>query len=1623
MSRNVKIIAYILVLVIGLNPLGYGAPATLLPSYQTQAELNSLTVALLPKDAAILDEIFEVPNGKSDNQKTIYLIQDAHTNASGQMNVAKILEHLFKSQRIPYVFLEGSSGDMSLSFLRDQVSLDKRKLVAQSYLNKGLLQGSEYLDLTSEYPFELWGVEDSDLYDDALELYRDVVKNRPVIQKTLHQLRSTLDVLKPHILNPALADWDRHLSDYTKGDLLIIKYLLYLYTQAQALNLDMNDFANIKQLILIQNLEASIDFANINHDTNLEPSSDERNTQNWEKYTEYKRNIEAIQHTKLLDEIQALENLIRERLTFNDDERRLLQIQAYIRVLEHLIELELTPDDYESMQTQVLNMDLDHMMGFLNKKIMDLKMYTHKALFINRQAEQVIKQAIRFYESTLQRDGALVSNLMDELTRTGASKAVLIAGGYHAPNLKRIFKDLGINFVSIIPQITHETNHQRYNKILLDQSVEKDSLQNTIQLRAVRQKNSPLSLRQLGEALDLPDYSLLDPRPNAKALEGIDSILGSRLGSIIDIYDPNLLQLVFDQIDPLLDSMGDLLSPTQSFSLLLEAYDKIKNDGLSMDVVKESIESRRPIFERRFKHLLYLPTQGFEIEVEQRDRYTRLRKNILDDIGIYRDPRHVFEISPQPAHDHIESIELLRLLIRLDLLPAEQNQGYFSMHVNMVNPLADDASVLPGPSNFKGASQEPWNLITLAQGLLTTSSARLRSGDVSTLTQRNTYTPNDENFFALRNETSMFVRTEYRIGDLNEDSLRQVYLLHAAASAYRMVDKPYLQHQILSELYQSFASDFKSILDKQHFDYSNPNVGGLLANGESELMPLYIDRFKQQYPQSIVDIDTLVQQHLLAIENVLEIDYLHGADELSAASRALGLSLGYIRGPKRSGDEVKQIARAYLDDGASRMAKPDSSKVKRRIESAEKLYEQQKLLESIAEFKSLLKEVGARKLKATTLQLYRMHYGLALALIDYAQLLPRQKINQEQFTIWVDEAQGQLEQSEAFLEDDADKMEDLIQIREGLSAIREEFEQIILNGGDLLESIVDLDASREQTVVELPAIGAVIPPEGEAEAQMPSVLDSTIEQRKQALKVAGIKSGKVSQIEREFSKLIREAGLETHYLSVRNLFIDWVSKNVFHIYPDAEKKAKALADQFSFVEEGVVVVDEEVVTPPSVAVTDSIPLDARGQLVQKLKELSSQFDKRYRALSPKSREHTKTLTYVFVGTPQGPKSLLEIASWSDVKYESEMAKSRRYAQKERNELNKSVIPALKDIHSVAKGALKPIVDDYKVALKELALMSSRMSAAGDVIAQGSGLEGARLILKEFGARVANAQHVQDGFELPIDVSGTIVFLKYSFEAGALGFDIEGLDALRTSVATVGELNRATRIIQSPEFLDIVHVLRRANEAAVREISYISQEPVIFDVWLDGLVGVGVLQSARLASLMGELSLMGEGINVVLRGSPPIVAQAMALGSRAHVFYTPEELSKAIQGESTTRRIQMMSLEDRQKHPELSGRFMIWDDPHDDAESGDVFVYRPGLRLMHNVAVLNQVSAESQDLLSIYTDFIKVTGQKLSVSEFIAFIQGELLMAQKFKITPVLRILVREAIRAYQLMSRMTAQAA
>ncbi len=381
----------------------------------------------------------------------VILIQDAHTNNSGQLNEAKLLDILYSQKKnlSNYIFLEAGSGNESLSFLRKYASLEKRQQVAKSFLLQAKLQGTEYLDLTSNHPMTLWGVEDMSLYAKSVELYRRSAKRREKYSDYLAQVENTIHTLEPTLLNPYLLAFNQKLKAHQKGELSLREYLSLLFQEAQ--KLELKGFKNIQLLEDLNQKEKQINFEvaqkeqallinSLSTQTQKElqdaaRSKDEQvhkaflfllsdqlkdnsNYPHLQKYLAYFKYSLSLNPQEILNEQKLLEQKILDSLIVTPDEKNLIQASNNIDFLKKLFLLQLTPQEYESYRKDKQNTSIQKITGFLNQKLMNQKNNYDKALFLENGYQDMVRYCEDFYELTYQRDQAFISNMLEVIEST-----------------------------------------------------------------------------------------------------------------------------------------------------------------------------------------------------------------------------------------------------------------------------------------------------------------------------------------------------------------------------------------------------------------------------------------------------------------------------------------------------------------------------------------------------------------------------------------------------------------------------------------------------------------------------------------------------------------------------------------------------------------------------------------------------------------------------------------------------------------------------------------------------------------------------------------------------------------------------------------------------------------------------------------------------------------------------------------------------------------------------------------------------------------------------------------------------------------------------------------------------
>lgn len=451
----------------------------------------------LPRSVAVIEDTFTA----SASAPVVILIQDAHTNDSGQMNLARALQEILPKEGIDLVFTEGASRDVSLSFLKKYFSPETRRDVGRSYLRKGILKGAEWVSLTGELDFTLWGVEDETLYRDAVLAYRSVWEKRARASAAVERMIRAANAVKATVYAGEMKRLDRDRAAHEAGEISPADYAERLTEAAGRLNVSLAGYPALNFLKSLRRMERSVDFEKASEEERaavaaLAPadrklfeslelrksgSADGRLALLEEKlgrtngygalkrYFRYVRKTREMDAAEVLKDLERLESALSVRAARNAEDLLLREVGLNLEVLKRLVELKLAPGDHARMKREPRFFDPRFLAGAINRKIGQLDQHYDQALTAGPDLELAVRDAEKFYDLTYRRDRAFVDHLTEKMGESRVQRAVLIAGGYHAPGLKELLRGEGISYVSLLPQVLHETDTRRYERILLAQ--------------------------------------------------------------------------------------------------------------------------------------------------------------------------------------------------------------------------------------------------------------------------------------------------------------------------------------------------------------------------------------------------------------------------------------------------------------------------------------------------------------------------------------------------------------------------------------------------------------------------------------------------------------------------------------------------------------------------------------------------------------------------------------------------------------------------------------------------------------------------------------------------------------------------------------------------------------------------------------------------------------------------------------------------------------------------------------------------------------------------------------------------------------------------------------------------
>ncbi len=493
-------------------------------------EIDTFTVP------AHLGEIKYTFKGRS--KKFIVHLQDAHCNHFAQRKISDIIAYLNREYGIRMINLEGGAGEYDLDVFTSITGEAIRKEVADYFVKKGEVNGAELFAIDNPDKVTLWGIEDRDLYLANLKVYRDSLGYKGEVDKYIGQLDHILNNLKRHIYTPELLKMDMAYGAYKTGDKTFREYLEFLIENAARRGISIEQFENLYLLSEAMRQEETIDFkkANLERSVLVEELKNSLSKNDIKvlvaktldfktkrlsrkafygyllekaeklgfdlsrfpslaSYIEYVSNYEAVNRSKVMDELNALEAAIKEKLYRNDVQRELSALSRNLTLMRNIFDISLTKADYKYYLENTSSFGVNNFLVFIEKQAPRYRIKARPDPPVTRLDDHR-EEISKFYEYSFKRDDVFIRNIrFAEVSRGGFMTAVIMTGGFHTENLLDLFEKEGISYISILPKFTIEKNYENpYFDILAGQTTDvQRMLRSVIAQAAMLQVPSKLS--------------------------------------------------------------------------------------------------------------------------------------------------------------------------------------------------------------------------------------------------------------------------------------------------------------------------------------------------------------------------------------------------------------------------------------------------------------------------------------------------------------------------------------------------------------------------------------------------------------------------------------------------------------------------------------------------------------------------------------------------------------------------------------------------------------------------------------------------------------------------------------------------------------------------------------------------------------------------------------------------------------------------------------------------------------------------------------------------------------------------------------------------------------------------
>lgn len=441
---------------------------------------------------------------KAEAEKpTIIYIQDAHCNYSCQKSIEGIIGYFSKNYGVNLAALEGGAGNYDFSIFTSIPDIDLREKIADYFVREGRVTGVELFAILNPDKLTVKGLEEPELYDKNLSVYKESISFKDKVDKCLKILKHFIDNLKTPIFSQKVKELDKKKIEYDNNKNKLKDYVLYLGEVSGSQNIKIERFGNLIKLLKLIEDEEGVNFKKAENEREalidslinklskieiaslVEKSIDFKKGDvsatdfyeylfrkayscnltltdypNLSRYKDYLDKYDNVEKDVFFEEIFDVEHHIANSLFKTDDERKLFYLSDDLSVLDKLFSASLTRRLYDYYRQKEDELKARKFIQFIKEKASWYKIPTD----INPEVEKLdfYKQKMgMFYQYSFERDKVFINNINKYAKDQKA--LFMVTGGFHTDNIIDLLKKNGYSYILITPKILTEKDNPYFH--------------------------------------------------------------------------------------------------------------------------------------------------------------------------------------------------------------------------------------------------------------------------------------------------------------------------------------------------------------------------------------------------------------------------------------------------------------------------------------------------------------------------------------------------------------------------------------------------------------------------------------------------------------------------------------------------------------------------------------------------------------------------------------------------------------------------------------------------------------------------------------------------------------------------------------------------------------------------------------------------------------------------------------------------------------------------------------------------------------------------------------------------------------------------------------------------------